>query len=252
MTASDHGTPCWYELSTSDIAGARAFYATILGWNVADAGMPGMDYRLGSMGDAMVSGMMQGEPGTPVAWTIYFAVTNADATFAQAISLGASPVVPPADIPGTGRFSIFLDPQGAAVGILQPLPMEDGSIGGAFDQQKDGHGNWHELLSPDPTAALAFYAKLFGWALSRSVEMGPDMTYHIFNHDGLDLGGLFAAGTTAMWKPYFGTASAKASIETLKSIGGTFVRGPDEVPGGAFTVQLTDPHGSALALVGPA
>ena len=249
---SNHGLPCWYELTSPDPTASAAFYSGLLGWTWADSGMPGMDYRLATKNAGNVAGMMKAEPGQPLGWTLYFAVTDCDVTAALATTLGAKVIVPPADIPGTGRFSIFLDPQGAAVGILQPLPMEDGSIGGAFDQQKDGHGNWHELLSPDPTAALAFYAKLFGWALSRSVEMGPDMTYHIFNRDGLDIGGLFAAGTTAMWKPYFGTASAKASIETLKSIGGTFVRGPDEVPGDAFTVQLTDPHGSALALVGPA
>ena len=38
---SDHGNPCWYELGTDDLAKAGKFYARILGWNVADAGMEG-------------------------------------------------------------------------------------------------------------------------------------------------------------------------------------------------------------------
>ena len=250
MTASDHGTPCWYELSTSDIAGAQAFYATILGWNVADSGMPGMDYRLGSMGDAMVSGMMPGEPGIPVAWTIYFAVTNADATFAQALALGASPVVPPADIPGTGRFAIMADPQGAAFGILQPLP---GGQGGAWDPIKTGHGNWNELITADPTAALAFYTALFGWDFTQSMPMGPDMTYHFLSWNGTNIGGAFAPAppAPAHWKPYFGVASANASIPVIAAAGGTLLRGPDEVPGGAFALQVKDPQGAALGLVGP-
>ena len=250
MTASDHGAPCWYELSTSDIAGAQAFYATILGWNVADSGMPGMDYRLGSMGDAMVSGMMQGEPGMPVAWTIYFAVTNADATFAQALALGASPVVPPADIPDTGRYAIMADPQGAAFGILQPLP---GGPGGAWDLNKTGHGNWNELITADPAAALAFYTALFGWDVTQSMPMGPDMTYHILSWNGTNMGGAFAPAppAPAYWKPYFAVASANASIPVIAAAGGTLLRGPDEVPGGAFALQVKDPQGAALGLVGP-
>ncbi len=36
------GTPCWYELTTSDLAAAGAFYTRVLGWSIADAGMQGV------------------------------------------------------------------------------------------------------------------------------------------------------------------------------------------------------------------
>ena len=243
------GQPCWYELTASDPSAARTFYTAIMGWIWADSGTPGMDYRIARMGLPMVAGMTQAKPGQTAAWMIYFAVDNCDATADLAKSLGATIIVPPADIPNTGRFAMLIDPQGAAFALLQPLP---GGMGGAFDQQKPGHGNWHEVLVPDPVAALAFYGKLFGWTVTRSMPMGP-MTYHIFSHDGLDIGGAFAPESgRSMWKPYFGIGSAAAAKLAVTQAGGAVVRGPDEVPGGAFTLQCTDPDGVIFALVGPA
>ena len=37
----------WYELMTTDADGAQAFYADVVGWSIADFGMPGAgDYRI--------------------------------------------------------------------------------------------------------------------------------------------------------------------------------------------------------------
>ncbi len=248
MTQSNHGTPCWYELTTSDTDAAQAFYTTVMGWQIADSGMPGMDYRIANVGDTMVAGMMKAEDGQPTSWMIYFTVDNTDAAFSAAVAKGATPVVPPADIPDTGRFAILMDPQGAAFGILKPLP---GAVGGAYDQMKMGTGNWNEIITADPEAALKFYGDLFDWTVSRSLPMG-DMTYHIIACNGQDIGGAFAIpGAPNHWKPYFGVPSANATLTSVPAAGGKVLRGPDQVPGGAWTVQINDPQGASLALVGP-
>lgn len=250
MTASHHGTPCWYELMSPALDAAQGFYSGLLGWQIVGAGMPDFDYRLASAAGDMVAGMFALEgTGIPPHWMIYFAVDDADATAAAATAAGGGVYKAPADIPGTGRFAVLADPQGAPFGILQPLP---GGQGGAFDQMKPGHGNWNELRSPDPAAALAFYGKLFGWTESRRMDMGPMGVYHLLNHGGTDIGGVFAPGpgVPAHWLPYFGTPSATAAMAQIAASGGTVTRGPDEVPGGAFTVQATDPQGVAFALVG--
>lgn len=247
---SFHGLPCWYELATSDTARAKAFYSKVLGWSWADSGTPGMTYLLASAGSAMVAGMMQGEAGQPQAWTLYFAVDDCDATVEKAAALGAKIYVPPADIPGTGRFAVLCDPQGAGFALLEPLP---GGSGGAFDQAKPGHGNWHELVAPDTKAAMAFYGALFGWTISRSVPMGPELSYHIIARDGLEIGGTCALpGAPTMWKPYFGVSSASAAVKDVEAAGGKVLHGPDEVPGGAFTLQVADVQAVPFALVGPA
>ncbi|MGB7175486.1 MAG: VOC family protein, partial [Xanthobacteraceae bacterium] len=37
-----HGHFVWYELLTTDMAAAKAFYAKIVGWSARDASAPGM------------------------------------------------------------------------------------------------------------------------------------------------------------------------------------------------------------------
>lgn len=246
---SHHGLPCWYELTAADPAKAQAFYTGLLGWTWADSGMPGMTYLLAATPKGQVAGMMKAEHGQPLGWTCYVAVDHCDQTVAKAEALGARVIVPPADIPGTGRFALLIDPQGAGFGILQPLP---GGAGGAFDQAALGHGNWHDLESPDPAAALAFYAAIFGWQESRAVPMGPNFTYHVIKCGELDIGGIYREGTTAAWKPYFGCASARSAVAAIPGLGGTVLHGPAQVPGGAFTVDARDAEGSRVALVGPA
>ena len=251
MQATWHGSPVWYELATNDLPAARRFYAAVLGWSVVDSGMPGMEYLLAKEGETNVAGIYGADQAS--AWTLYFAVTDCDAAVAQALATGATVLVPPGDVPGTGRFAVLADPQGAPFGLLQPIPMEDGSIGGAFDQNRDGHGNWHELVCPDPKAGLKYYMDLFGWTLEQSMPMGPDFIYHIFACNGVQIGGAFAPDNPAApyWKPYFGTASTSAMVKTVTEAGGTVLHGHDEVPGGTFTLQCRDPQGAIFALVGP-
>ena len=227
---SYHGLPCWYELATPDLAGSGAFYSAVLGWSVADANVPGMTYHLASVAAAQVAGMMTAQPGQPQAWTIYVAVDDLDATLTRAKT--ATVIVPATEIPGTGRFAMLIDPQGAMFALLEPLP---GGTGGAFDQAQPGHGDWQELITPDPAAALTFYGDLFGWTETRAVPMGPDMTYHIIARAGSGhRRHLRPARQAPHWKPYFGVASVNAAMGRVIAAGGTVLHGPDEVPGGAY------------------
>jgi uncharacterized protein len=55
----------------------------------------------------------------PPHWLAYFAVADCDAAASRAVSLGAMTYMPPTDIPGTGRFAVFADPQGAMFAIYR-------------------------------------------------------------------------------------------------------------------------------------
>lgn len=254
-----HGSPCWYELGTSDLSAAGGFYGKVFGWTVANSGMEGFDYRLARMGEAMVAGMMSldgQEGGPPPNWNIYFAVDDCDKAAADIGAAGGKLLMGPADIPGTGRFAVAADPQGAVFGILQPQVMDehcDGSQGSAFDQSKTGHGNWHELMSSDPEAGFAFYAKLLGWQKSDAMDMGEMGTYQLFSHDGKDIGGMMGLGNSPVscWLPYFGTEGTEAAIARITDNGGKVHHGPVEVPGGAFIAIAEDPQGAWFAVVGP-
>ncbi|MDZ7909591.1 MAG: VOC family protein [Gemmobacter sp.] len=247
---SHHGLPCWYELTTPDIAAATAFYGGLLDWQVQNAGMEGFDYFLALRDGAMVAGMMEPMAGMPTAWAVYFAVEDCDATCAQAKALGGQVYAGPDDIPQTGRYAVLADPQGAVFAILQPVP---GPQSVAFDQAKQGHGNWHELMSPDPVAGLAFYAAIFGWTAGEAMPMGEMGNYQIFGRAGQDLGGMMGLpgpDVPPHWLPYFGVASATAAIAQIEATGGSILHGPQEVPGGAFIAMAQDPQGAHFAVVG--
>ncbi len=260
MSKDFHGAPCWYELSTSPghIKDAESFYAKVLGWSFKDAGMPGFTYHLASAGDDMVAGLMDmpdDAPGMPPFWMLYFAVEDADKAAAQMEKAGARVHRPVAPIPGTGRFAILADPQGAAFGILEPEPMENGGAGHAFDQMKQGHGNWNELSTTDHKAAMSFYSGAFGWKPSRSMDMGEMGSYDLFARNGGDIGGMMrlqpGGAPAPSWLPYFGTDSATGAIGRIEEAGGKLRHGPQEVPGGAFIAIATDPQGATFAVVGP-
>lgn len=255
-----HGKPNWFELDTARgaLSGASGFYTRVLGWQIADAGMPGFTYLLASHGGDMVAGLMEppeGCPDMPPAWMIYLDVDDCDAAVEKTRLLGGKVWKEPADIPGTGRFAVLADPQGAVFGILQPAPMDPQPPveSGAWNQRKESHGNWIELMSSDPVAGFDFYAELFGWTKSRAVDMGEMGQYQLFAYDGADIGGMMSLGQAPVpcWLPYFGVNGVEAAMARISDAGGTVMHGPQEVPGGAFIAVARDPQGAHFAIVGP-
>ena len=116
----------WNELWTPDAGAALTFYQTAFGYthDVMDMGEQGKYYILKSTDGKGRAGVMQSTmPGVPPMWLPYVNVADCDAAAAKASKLGAKQVVvPPTDIPGIGRFAVLLDPLGAAVAIIKPLP----------------------------------------------------------------------------------------------------------------------------------
>ena len=55
-----HGRFVWYELATTDVEAAKAFYAEVAGWGTRDASAPGMPYTLFTAGEASVAGLSTG------------------------------------------------------------------------------------------------------------------------------------------------------------------------------------------------
>lgn len=250
--------PCWYELGTPDLDAAAAFYARVLPWTVVSSGMEGMDYRLANDPEGNgVAGLMDLSLQTdapPPNWVFYLAVADADAKAAEVTKAGGSVIAPPADIPGTGRFAMCADPQGAVFGLLAPAPMEGGApTVGAYDQSLPGHGNWHELMTSDPEAAVEFYGTLFGWTKTTAMDMGESGPYQMMAADGHDLAGIMglAGAPHPAWGVVFGVAAVNPAVETARAAGATVLREPMEVPGGSWAAYFTDPQGAYFAIAGP-
>src|SRR5438128_10605349 len=54
--AEPRGDFIWYELITSDIAGAKSFYDAVVGWNIADKSDFPTDYRMNGRSDGKFAG----------------------------------------------------------------------------------------------------------------------------------------------------------------------------------------------------
>ena len=54
----NHGKFVWYDLMTTDVPAAEAFYKNVVGWDVKDSGMTDRQYTILSVGPSMVGGIM--------------------------------------------------------------------------------------------------------------------------------------------------------------------------------------------------
>lgn len=122
---------CWDELLTENPDAAAKFYTGVFGWGTESMEMGGnfgrytIFKRTGVKDakgmDKSAGGMMKRPPGVPANfWLAYVAVTDAEAVSAKAKKLGAMVPMPVMDIPEVGRFTTILDPEMAAIAILQP------------------------------------------------------------------------------------------------------------------------------------
>ena len=118
----------WCELLSTDPKAAVEFFTSLLGVESETATMPsGEDYTVYMAGGVPVAGTMAmpkqvQEMNVPSHWSVYFDVEDADATFNKAISMGGQAALAPTDIEDVGRLAFVIDPQGAAFGLIAPVP----------------------------------------------------------------------------------------------------------------------------------
>jgi len=252
---SARGQFVWYDLMTTDLEAAKAFYTDLVGWGTHLWGSSGMSYTMGTVDEMPIGGVvtlpdeaMAG--GARPHWIGYVAVPDADATVARAQELGGKVVKPVTPIPTVGRFAVIADPQGALIAPFTPQ--------GAGPQPEMpppvGHFTWHELsTTTDPDTALAFYFDLFGWEKTSAMDMGEGMgVYQMFGPGGVPFGGAYKKpaeqpGPPA-WLHYARVPDVNAAVETVRQKGGQVLNGPMEVPGGSWIAMLLDPQGGPFAV----
>jgi predicted enzyme related to lactoylglutathione lyase len=162
------GVPCWIDLGVPDPDGAAAFYAGVLGWDVAAAG-PSSSYLVARLDGATVAGIRPDPASGDVAWRTYVCVDDADAAVASVVEAGGRVVSAAAPVDGVARVAVVADPGGAVFGLWQP----DG-IRGAGRVNAPGTWNFSNLATGSPSDdAVAFYGNVFGWQ-ARPAQLGPE------------------------------------------------------------------------------
>jgi len=260
--ANPVGSFLWYELSASDSDRAARFYEAVVGWKVgpADPAAPN-DYRFISRADGGMNGAIlqltdeMRAKGAQPAWLPYLAVAGVDDAVAAIVADGGTVPMPKVTIP-QGEFALVTDPLGTPFYVMSPVPppgIED-ATSDVFSVTEAQHVRWNELGSPDLDRAKAFYSAHFGFSFTRSMPMGPMGDYCFFDHAGICPGGMMQQqpGQPPLWVPYIGVPSAGAAMTVIEALGGTVLKGPQQVPGGEWTVMATDPDGARFGVVGGA
>ena len=246
------GRPLWFELMTTDMKGAEAFYAAVVGWTATPwEGSPQPYSMFNRPGEISAAGLMTkpDEVNAPPFWAMYIGVPKLEEAAAHVKRLGGNECSPVINVPGIGRMQMMTDPQGAAFYVYEPAGSEQPPEGAP----EIGEASWLELMTTDAPAAMTFYNQLFGWEPSEAMDMGELGKYQMFNRPHGMIGGMMnkppeLAAVPPNWQIYFRVPDINAAVEKIKANGGQILNGPMEVPGGDWIVNAMDPQGAAFSL----
>jgi predicted enzyme related to lactoylglutathione lyase len=255
INAHTPGSPCWFELSTSNQNAAKDFYSKLFGWTITDNPMgPDAVYTLFKIDGLDVGACCTLQPeqtahGVPPNWAVYISVADADAAAAKVTKAGGTVIAPPFDVMEHGRMAVLQDPAGATFCIWQPKSHIGTRIGGVMNTV-----GWIELTTRDEAGAAKFYGDVFGWKVTngKGAPAGPDDYGHI-DHNGTLIGGIPPAGmrdpnAPPNWMIYVEVADTAAMTEKARGLGATVCMGPMDIGENGTISVLSDPQGAYFAL----
>jgi uncharacterized protein len=122
---------------------------------------------------------------------------------------------------------------------------------------RDGYAHgvpcWVDTLQPDPDAAIAFYAGVFGWEFGTPGHMpgDPPGRYHVAQLRGRDVAGVGSQPADAQplpqsWNMYVWVDSADDAAAQAQSAGGTVLVEPFDAPPAGRMAVLADPTGAPV------
>ncbi len=225
---------CRFELRTTDVDSARAFYAALFGHDRAAIWLLHEQARA---------------RGAVPHWLGHLNVGDAarlDAVTSTFVTRGAMRLGPTFTTDDRGHFAVLRDPGGAIVALAappQPVTAPALDVG------------WRVLNTTNITLARANYGELFGWDIADVSTVGPHGPYHEFSY-GADTHARVGAladiagrlGVHAHWLYFFTTGSLSEAVETTRSAGGTALELPVARSGPRMAV-CEDPQGAAFGLV---
>ncbi|MFN2137091.1 MAG: VOC family protein [Candidatus Promineifilaceae bacterium] len=250
FTSYPDGAVSWVDLATTDVAGAKRFYAGLFGWTFSDLPIDsGGVYSMAEIEGKQVTGLGQLPPemqqqGVPPMWTAYVNHHSIDLVVERTGEAGGSVLMPPLDVMDSGRMTNIQDPTGAAIGVWQPKQHK-----GAQLQHVPGALTWAELQTKDVPAAKKFYHAVFDW------DYEVDANDYVLAKKGDNaLAGMMEiqedwGETPPNWTVYFQSGDVEASVVKVKELGGSVLVPP--MPAGElgkFAVAQ-DPQGAVFSIL---
>ena len=255
-----HGTPCWVDLATSDLAAAKKFYSGLFGWSYIDDQMGEMG--IGTYLMAMVNGVATAaiyELGpdrnrAPVKpnWNVYVSVDDINATLDNVRKRGDAILAEGIDVDRAGRVAVIEDPTGCQTTIWQP-----GEFQGSLIRAEPGALAWPEHVTTDLERSLRFYQDVLGVETATAPQGNLD-DYTMWIVDDIPVAGMFqwpdemiADGVPSMWFVYFQVTDLDAAVEYVESKGGNAMANYPAVNAVGRFIVLRDPQGADFCAIEP-
>jgi uncharacterized protein len=223
---------CRYELRTTDVDAARAFYAHLLGpqfW--------------GNAVDVQPLPSPAARRGAPAHWLGHIGVDDVVGSALRFIEAGATQLGQPPNSPIDASRAVLRDPFGALVALTAER-----------DAPGDERVSSHLLHTRDESAAFDLYQGLFGWLPLELVDArSPGGRLQLF---GWERSASVAGATTnaatlpnvhPQWMFFFRTENLQQSLRKVSRWGGLALS-PTTAPDGHWVAPCDDPQGAAFGL----
>ncbi len=250
------GSVCWIDVSSTDPAGSRAFYAGLFGWTYRIDPDPGRRHDTTALCTGRPVAGLAGvpvQPGQPATWTLYLASADLTHTAELFAQRGGRVLYGPADVPGQGNVLIGAEPTGAVIGFWQPATPW------TFHTTSPGALYWAELNTWHGTRADEFFANLFDYD-QQQIGDGRDVDYTTWSRgEPMMLGRLqmneewALPGVAARWMLYFAVdprTGTDAAADRVLDLGGRVAIDPYDTELGRIA-RVADPSGAGFALIDP-
>ena len=113
---------------------------------------------------------------------------------------------------------------------------------------------WHELAAVDPSAALGFYERVFGWQGERK-EFEPGVEYVTWSLGGFPVAGMLplaalrAGGQRSRWLPVIRTPNVDVVAARASELHGSLLAEPAGIAGLSRHATVADPTGAGFGLL---
>jgi len=220
-----------YELRTTDVDGARAFYRAIVGDGFWTTGIDVAPLPAPALAR-----------GVPPYWLGHIGVEDVVPVMYQFFDAGATRLgLPPADGRDTAGV-VLRDPFGANVALMPGTAAPN-----------DHRVAWHLHGSRDEERAFEFYARVLGWTALERQDLGARGRHVTFSWNGTGR----PVGSTsdiarrphvhAQWLYFFRTPNLEASLARARDLGALPLP-PTTTADGHRVAACDDPQGGAFGL----
>lgn len=246
----------WADLFTPDQAAASRFYTSLFGWKAATLS------RQSSSGAARSYIVLSNE-GRPVAgialrpekmrnaargrWVGYVSVRDVPQALAAATAGGGRILFPAKSVPQRGTQAIFIDPDGAELGVMHSSSGDPGEF-----TPDPGDWTWSELFARDPAKAGQYYRSVAGYELIPDERPGRAGAFVLVS------GGFSRASVASVpdrpnarpvWLLFVRVANVKDTVARVAALGGRVLVAPSGELVQHWKAIIEDPTGAVVGIV---